>query len=114
MVTSAKTMPLTIAPKTDIYTLINMFSISPERQRELVASLVAITETFTNSQPGFIGAAVHASYDGTRVANYVQWQSKEDFRAVFEHPRMQSHMEEVSELAESVKPVFYSVEYSSS
>ena len=107
-------MPLRIAPKTGIYTLINVFSIRPERQREFVDSLVSITETFTKDQTGFIGAAVHVSHDGTRIANYVQWRSQEDFAAVFVHPRMESHMKEVSELAESVAPVFYSVEYSSS
>jgi hypothetical protein len=61
--------------------------------------------------PGFVGAAVHASLDGTRVVNYVQWKSCADLKRMLATPAARSHVVEVNELSETVQPVFYRVEF---
>jgi len=50
---------------------------------------------------GFISAIFLLSLDGTRVINYAQWKTKEDFDAVFRNPSTQEFMKEVASLAKS-------------
>jgi quinol monooxygenase YgiN len=71
----------TIETHADIATLINHFTVPPDRQRELVDLLVSATEDVMRHQPGFIAANIHASLDGTRVVNYAQWESIAAFEA---------------------------------
>jgi hypothetical protein len=52
-----------------------------------------------SSPPASIGCL-----DGTRVINYAQWRSQEDFAALKENPRARSHMEAAAELA-SFEPI---------
>jgi hypothetical protein len=37
--------------------------------------------------------------DGTRVANYAQWRSREDFEAVLANPEAAAHMREAATIA---------------
>jgi heme-degrading monooxygenase HmoA len=50
-------------------------------------------------QPGFISANIHKSFDGTRVVNYAQWRSREDFEAMRRNPEAGSHMAAAGALA---------------
>src|SRR5262249_30407728 len=59
----------TICPHPGHATLINVFTVAPERQRELVDLLIDATEQVIQHVPGFISANIHASIDGTRVVN---------------------------------------------
>ena len=61
--------------------------------------------------PGFVGAAVHASLDGTRVVNYVQWTSADDLQRMLATPAAQAHLAEVTCLADAIYPVCYRVEF---
>ncbi len=101
----------TIEQGRDIVTLINTFAVEPDRQRAVVDSLARVTEETMQHLPGFIGACVHQSLDGTHVVNYVQWESEAHFQAMFQDPAAAAHMAEVSALAVSVTPVLYRVAY---
>ena len=66
----------------EIFTLINTFHTSRDRQAAIVDSLRRFTEDVARSLPGFVAASVHASLDGARVVNYVQWRSAADLQAM--------------------------------
>src|ERR1700726_1084178 len=76
----------TIAKGAKCATLINVFTVEPAKQQRLVDILVEATESTMRSLPGFISANIHKSLDGTRVANYAQWRSVEDFQAMLKNP----------------------------
>jgi len=94
-----------------IFTLINTFDVEADKSAAVVESLREFTERVTRDLAGFISASVHVSLDRTRVVNYVQWRSEQDFAAMFRIPEAQAHMREVSALAKQVTPVSYSVAY---
>lgn len=79
----------TITAGAPVATLINVFTVRPERQRELVDLLVHATEEVMQHLPGFIAANIHASADGTRVVNYAQWASADAFHAMLGNPEAQ-------------------------
>ncbi|MGX1851399.1 antibiotic biosynthesis monooxygenase [Streptomyces sp. NBC_01456] len=93
-----------------IATLINVFTVLPERQAELVALLSRATEETMRDRPGFLSANLHASADGERVVNYAQWESEAHFRAMLADPAAQEHMTQAAALAESFDPRIYAVE----
>lgn len=70
---------ITITQNRDIMTLINGFSCEPENQQHLVDSWIRATEETLGKIPGIISAALHRSKDGTRVVNYAQWKSAENW-----------------------------------
>jgi len=51
---------------------------------------VDIVEQVASKFPGFISATVHRSVDGTRVINYLQWQSQEHLGAMQRSPEFQA------------------------
>ena len=73
-------------------TLINIFTVAPERQDELVALLQALTDEVTSTLPGFISASFHRGLNGRRVANYAQWETAEHWKAMVRHPEVQARM----------------------
>ena len=58
--------------------------------------------------PGFISANIHRSLDGTKVANYAQWRSVEDFQAMLKNPSALPHMQQAAALAK-FEPGLYEV-----
>ncbi|MGH9429617.1 MAG: antibiotic biosynthesis monooxygenase family protein [Terriglobia bacterium] len=89
----------TIATQNNVVTLINVFSVAPENQQQLLDLLVHATREVMSKQPGFVSASFHRSLDGTRVVNYAQWASKEAFEAMIQNPEARPHMEAAAKLA---------------
>lgn len=71
-------------------TFINTFRCQPADQDEVVAINVDIVEQVAATFPGFISASVHRSIDGTRVFNYLQWESAEHLAAMQRSPEFQA------------------------
>jgi quinol monooxygenase YgiN len=92
-------------------TLINMFTVAPERQRPLIDLLVEATEAVMKHQPGFISANFHRSLDGQRVANYAQWRSREEYEAMLQNPQAQVHMRQAADFADAIEPHLYEVAF---
>lgn len=111
MVAKGSSMIAQIDDSVEIFTLINTFHTSRDRQAAVVESLRRFTEDFALSMPGFIGASVHVSLDGARVVNYVQWRNGADIQAVLATPEAKAHIAEVAALADQVDPVPYRVAY---
>lgn len=99
-----------IAKGNDLVTLINVFTVTPDKQQRLIDILVEATEEVMNKQPGFISANIHKSLDGTHVTNYAQWRSVADFEAMMANPEANVHMKAASQLAK-VEPYLYEVAY---
>jgi len=74
----------------DYATFINTFRCDPSSQDEVVRINVDIIEQVASSFPGFISAAGHRSLDGTRVINYLQWQSAKHLSAMQRSPEFQA------------------------
>ncbi|MET9260994.1 antibiotic biosynthesis monooxygenase family protein [Amycolatopsis sp. NPDC004079] len=101
--------PTTISTDADVATLINVFTVAPEKQQALVKVLTTATEEVIGRRPGYVSANIHASTDGTRVVNYAQWTSAEALQAMFADPECQEHMSVALALAEC-EPHLYTVE----
>ena len=67
-----------ISREGNLVTLINVFETEPEKQQELINQWIRFVQEVKN-EPGLIGAALHKSTDGTRVINYAQWRSEEEY-----------------------------------
>jgi len=88
-----------ISKDQNVVTLISVFTVAPDRQQELVDLLVEATEKVMSKQPGYVSANIHKGLDGTTVANYAQWRSREAFEAIFRNPEATAHMEKIAGLA---------------
>jgi heme-degrading monooxygenase HmoA len=92
-------MTATINPSDQVMTLINVFTVEPGKQQQLIDLLDQATETAMKRQPGFISASIHKSADGRRVVNYAQWRSKADFEAMQKNPEAVEHMKGAAAIA---------------
>ncbi|MGW5570401.1 antibiotic biosynthesis monooxygenase family protein [Nocardia thailandica] len=99
----------TISVDAPLVTLINVFTVTPDRQGELVELLTRATEEVIRHRPGFVAANIHAGLDGERVVNYAQWRTTEDFHAMLEHPAAQEHLREAARIAEGFDPHLHTV-----
>lgn len=88
-------------------TLINVFTVAPEKYQELFAALKLATETVMSKLPGYVSANLHVSDDQKTLTNYVQWATLEDYQNVMKDPGAQHHMEQAAALAISFSPVLY-------
>lgn len=91
-----------------VATLINVFTVPPDKQQQLVDALVRATEDVMQHYRGFVSANIHASLDGQRVVNYAQWESQEAFQAMLADPVAQEHMTAITELA-TADPHLYAI-----
>ena len=89
----------TISSNPKLTTLVNIFTVDPGKQQQLVDTLVEATERTMKRMPGFVSASIHKSYDGTKVINYAQWKSREDFEAMARNPEAVPHMKAAASLA---------------
>jgi len=100
----------TIEQNSRYATLINVFTVEPDRAADLAALLHTATEEVMRHRPGFRSANIHISTDGARVVNYAQWDSDEAYRAMLTDPSTQEHMTEAAAMAISFDPHLYTVE----
>ncbi len=104
-------MPTTISTDRNLVTLVNVFEVEPADQQRLIGLLVRATEAVMRTLPGYISANIHRSFDGTRVVNYAQWQSREAFEQMLENVAARSHMDAARQIA-TVGPRLFEVVYS--
>jgi hypothetical protein len=105
----AGTPHTTISVDAPRVTLINIFTVVPQRQAELVEALDRATAAIFVNVSGFHSANIHASLDGTRVANYAQWASPEHFTAMLDRHDVQQHLKEIMTIAENAEPRLFTV-----
>lgn len=86
-------------------TLVNTFTVAPDRADELLSVLTEATEQVMRHIPGFVSANLHLSDDRRHVINYAQWASREDFDAMLTREDAREHMGRAKEIAESFHPI---------
>ncbi|MBW4616660.1 MAG: hypothetical protein KME21_26130 [Desmonostoc vinosum HA7617-LM4] len=72
---------LTVFKDNLVLAAIDIFVTQPDQQWSLIDSLVAHTKNILKQQSGYVASAIHRSFDGLRVVNYVQWQRQADYEA---------------------------------
>jgi len=80
----------TIAKNNDVITVIIIFAVEPERQQELIDTIIEFLETTLKQQPGFVSSCIHKSIDGVRVMNYAQWKTQQDYQAFINNSEVQA------------------------
>ena len=70
-------------------TFINVSSVAPEEQDEVVRILVRLADEVASKFPGFVSASTHKSGDDTHIFNYLQWRSAGDLASMQRSPEFQ-------------------------
>lgn len=95
-------------------TLINVFTVLPEKHQQLFDLLKNATEEVMCKLPGYISANLHISDDKKTITNYAQWATLQDFQNMMKNEQAGKHMKMAAELTEEFKPVTYSIIWSNS
>jgi quinol monooxygenase YgiN len=86
-------------PSNEPITLINVLSVEPQKQQELVELLRQNTETVIRTLKGWIATSLIASSDGKRVVIHSQWQTVADVEAMRSDRRMVAYFPKIAALA---------------
>ncbi len=100
------------------HVVINVFTVTPEHQQELVELATKSISGTGTRQPGFVSGTVHRSSDGVRVANVIEWESEEAWHRAHAanrgvNPEFDAHMARVHEISQP-DPHIYEVAFSTS
>ena len=88
-------------------TLINVFTVAPEKCQDLFEALQHATETVMSKLPGYVSANLHVSDDQKTLTNYAQWATLADYQNALKNPAAQQHMQQAAALAIGFSPVTY-------
>jgi quinol monooxygenase YgiN len=97
---------ISLSPK--LVTLINVFTVEPANQQQLLDLLARATENSVRNAPGFISSSLHRGLDGTKVTMYAQWRSVEDYQAMRENPAPLPYLQQALAIAR-FEPGMYEV-----
>ena len=100
---------LQINPATQGQTVITTFECSPGTCADLLDKLQLAYSDFISHQAGFIAAGLHVNDAQTRIANYSQWQRREDFQEMLRSEEMRKRNREFAALCSRFEPVMYDV-----
>lgn len=101
---------LTISDNANIQTVITTFEVTPGTCADLLTLLRASCAEVISKKTGYIASALHVNDAQTRIANYSQWQRREDFQAMLRSDEMRARNREINDLCKSFAPVMYDVE----
>lgn len=90
-------------------TVITTFEMTPGTCQDLMDALTDAYEQFISKQPGFIAAGLHVNDAQTRIANYSQWERREDFQAMLRTEEMRKRNRVIAGLCTRFEPVMYEV-----
>lgn len=103
-------MPI-ISKNNNLLTALVYFTIDPEHQMEQLNLIKGFVEKAVKKQHGFISGSFHTSTDGTRIANYAQWRSIQDYNVGFANPEVFSASKNIFKYAQG-EVKFYELIYS--
>lgn len=90
-------------------TVLTTFETGPGSCQDLLDELTDAYQAFIRHQPGFIAAALHVNDALTRIANYSQWEKREDFMAMLRSTEMRERNRRINAMCRSFEPVMYEV-----
>lgn len=100
---------LTITKATTHQSVITTFDVTPGTAQDLLDELQAAYKEVISKASGFVGAAIHVNDAQTRIANYSQWRSRDDFQAMLRSEEMRKRNRVINEMCKSFEPVMYDV-----
>lgn len=100
---------LSIARDRELQTVITTFEVNPGMCQDLLDALTDAYREVISRQPGFIAAVLHVNDAQTRIANYSQWQRREDFMAMLRTEEMRTRNRTIGAMCRSFEPVMYEV-----
>jgi quinol monooxygenase YgiN len=100
--TGSRAMETTIRVDDAVTTLVNVFTVEPGKQPEVLALLQDGTDTMFSKMPGWISTNLLKSRDGKQVVVYSQWRDAKDIAAFRQEPRMQPYFARFDGLAKQV------------
>jgi quinol monooxygenase YgiN len=80
-------------------TLLNILTVDPANQPQLLELLRTNTDTVVRSLDGWISTNLIASHDGTRVVIHSQWRDAASVEAMRRDPRMAAYFPRIAALA---------------
>lgn len=89
-------------------TVVNVFTVQPDKADELIATAVATTQSTLSRMAGFVSSSFHKSLDGQQVVNYAQWESQTSLQASMQQPAVQQMLQAMGQLA-TAAPNLYKV-----
>ena len=98
-----------ISADTTYQTVITTFEMTPGTCQDLLEALTDAYENFISKQPGFIAAGLHVNDAQTRIANYSQWEKREDYQAMLRSEEMRKRNRIINDMCKSFEPVMYDV-----
>ena len=93
----------------DGQTVITTFEVTPGSAHDVLELLTDAWDQVIRRQPGFIAAGLHVNDAQTRIANYSQWDRREDYQAMLRTEEMRRRNREITKLCRSFEPVMYEV-----
>lgn len=103
----------TISTDRTLQTVITTFEVNPGTCQDLLDELRGTCDEFISKQAGFISAALHVNDAQTRIANYSQWETREDFMEMLRSEEMRARSRRINEMCKNFEPVMYEVAYCS-
>jgi quinol monooxygenase YgiN len=100
----------TLSSGTKPVILINVFTVEPARQQELIDLLTCATEESVRQASGFISAHLHRSLDGTKVTMYAQWRSAQDYEAMRKDPTPLPYLQQALAIAKFAPGIYQIVQ----
>ena len=88
-------------------TLINVFTVAPEKCQELFTVLQRATGTVMSKLPGYVSANLHLSDDRKTLTNYAQWATLADYQNALKDSVAQRHMQQAAILSIGFSPTIY-------
>ena len=82
-----------------VTTLVNVFTVEPGRQPDVLALLRDGTETLFSKMPGWIATNLLESRDGRQVLVYSQWRDASDIEAFRQDARMKPYFQRFAAMA---------------
>jgi quinol monooxygenase YgiN len=97
----------TISTENNYLTLINIFTVNPADQQQLIDLLIQATQ-IVKEQPGFISSSLHRSLDGGKVTMYAQWESIDHYNQMRSNSSASPFLEQAMKIS-SFEPGMYEV-----
>jgi quinol monooxygenase YgiN len=94
-----------LIPNNGQFTLINTYTVKPERAEKPIEFLTRATQETLRYVPGFISANLHLSLDRSKVVNYAQWVNAEATAAARQDPKVADLMRQELQIVESFNPL---------
>lgn len=92
-------METTIRADRAVTTLINVFTVEPADQANVLALLEDGVGSLFSRMPGWISTNLHKSRDGRQIVSYSQWRDVKDIDAFRQDPRMKPYLERFGAVA---------------